>query len=89
MYNNSTIKGLAESAAADFRAAGWPVTEVGNYPSGILPTSTVYFRPGTGEEASARRLGAEFGLRVEPRFPGLQQAKPGLIVIVTRDFQRR
>jgi hypothetical protein len=89
VYNNSTIKGLAERAAGDFRSAGWTVTEVGNYSSGIIPTSTVYFQPGTGEEAAARRLGDEFGLRVEPRFRGLQQASPGLIVIATRDFQQR
>lgn len=89
MYNNSTITGLADRAADHFRAAGWPVTEVGNYSSGIIPTSTVYYRPGTDEESSARRLGDEFGLRVEPRFAGLQQASPGLIVIVTRDYRRR
>lgn len=89
VYNNSTIPGLAATAAANFRAAGWPVEAVGNYPSGIIPTSTVYFRPGTGEEAAARQLGAEFGLRVEPRFAGLDAAPSGLIVIVTNDYQRR
>jgi hypothetical protein len=89
VYNNSTIPGLAAKAAADFRAAGWPVEAVGNYSSGIIPTSTVYYRPGTDEEAAARQLGAEFGLRVEPRFAGLGGASPGLIVIVTNDYQRR
>ncbi len=35
-------------AADDFRGAGWTVDAVANYPSseGIIPTSTVYFRPG-------------------------------------------
>jgi hypothetical protein len=89
VYNNSTIPGLAAKAAADFRAAGWPVEAVGNYSSGIIPTSTVYFRPGTDEEAAARQLGAEFGLRVEPRFAGLAGATPGLIVIVTNDYHGR
>lgn len=89
VYNNSTIPGLASRAAADFRSAGWPVEEVGNYPGGIIPTSTVYFRPGSGEEVAARQLGSEFGLRVEPRFAGLGDATPGLIVIVTNDYQRR
>ncbi len=89
VYNNSTIPGLANRAAEDFRSAGWPVEEVGNYPGGIIPTSTVYFRPGSGEEVAARQLGSEFGLRVEPRFAGLGDASPGLIVIVTNDYQRR
>ena len=88
VYNNSTITGLAARAADDFRNAGWTVEEVGNYPSGIIPTSTVYYRPGTGEQAAAQRIGTEFGLRAEPRFAGLDDASPGLIVIVTNDYQR-
>lgn len=86
VYNNSTISGLAARAAEDFRRAGWTVIEVSNYPSGIIPTSTVYYRPGTPEEAAARVLGNRFDLRVEPRFPGIDQASPGLIVIVTNDY---
>lgn len=89
VYNNGTIPHLAERAAQEFRNAGWTVTTVGNYAKGIIPTSTVYFRPGTDEEAAAAELGREFGLRVEPRFPGIDDATPGLIVIVTNDFQRR
>lgn len=89
VYNNSTIPGLAARAAADFRNAGWPVEEVANYPFGIIPTSTVYYRQGTGEQAAATTLGNEFGMRVEPRFVGLNDASPGLIVIVTNDYQKR
>jgi hypothetical protein len=88
VYNNSTISGLAARAAEDFRNAGWPVEVVDNYPHGVIPTSTVYFRPGTNEEAPATELGAEFGMRVSPRFEGLQDASPGLIVIVTNDYRR-
>jgi hypothetical protein len=88
VYNNSTIPGLAARAAEDFRRAGWPIDEVGNYPQGIIPTTTVYYRPGTGEEASARALGEQFGMRVNPRFDGLQSATPGIIVIVTNDYGR-
>lgn len=86
VYNNSTIKGLASRAAEDFRRAGWRVDEVGNYPHGIIPTSTVYFTPKSGEETAAQELGRQFGLRVAPRFEGIQNASPGLIVIVTRDY---
>jgi hypothetical protein len=87
VYNNSTITGLAATASSDFQRGGWTVSESRNYPDGIIPTSTVYYRPGTGEEASAQRLADEYGLRVEPRFEGIQDASPGLIVIVTRDFK--
>ena len=89
MYNNSTITGLAARAADDFRSAGWTVNTVDNYASGTIPTSTVYYRPGTGEQAAAQRMGTEFGLRAQPRFTGLADASPGLIVIVTNDYQRR
>ncbi|MGI5126156.1 LytR C-terminal domain-containing protein [Pseudonocardia sp. CA-107938] len=90
VYNNSTIQGLAARAAADLRAAGWQVTEIKGYPGGIIPTSTVYFRPESpAEEASARELGAQFGLRVEQRFAGIQDATPGLIVIVTKDYKAK
>jgi hypothetical protein len=87
VYNNSTISGLAATASSDFQRGGWTVSESRNYPDGIIPTSTVYYRPGTGEQASAQRLADEYGLRVEPRFEGIQDASPGLIVIVTRDFK--
>jgi hypothetical protein len=89
VYNNSTISGLAAVAAEDFRSAGWQVEQVANYPSGRIPTSTVYFRPGTAEQQAAALMGGEFGLRVEQRFDGLDEASPGLIVIVTDDYQRR
>ena len=89
VYNNSTITGLAARAAADFRNAGWQVEEVGNYPSGIIPTSTVYYRPGTSEQQAAQALADQFGLRVEPRFSGLDEASPGLIVIATNDYRGR
>jgi hypothetical protein len=89
VYNNSTITGLAAQAAADFRNAGWQVEEVANYPYGIIPTSTVYYRPGTGEQQAARAIGDQFSLRVEPRFEGLDDASPGLIVIATNDYRGR
>jgi hypothetical protein len=88
VYNNSTITGLAADAAGDFTARGWAVGEVSNYPFGIIPTTTVYYRPGTAEQSIAEELANEFGLRVNPRFEGLRDASPGVIVIVTNDFPR-
>jgi hypothetical protein len=88
VYNNSTITGLATRAADDFRRAGWPIDVIDNYSQGIIPTTTVYFRPGTDEEVAAHALGDRFGMRVNPRFEGLRDASPGLIVIVTNDYGR-
>lgn len=84
VYNNSTINGLAQTAADDMTNAGWSVIEVGNYSQGVIPTSTVYYQP--GQESAADTLAAEFGLRSEPRFEGLQSASPGIIVIITKDY---
>jgi 8-oxo-dGTP pyrophosphatase MutT (NUDIX family) len=86
VYNNSLIQGLAAKAQSDFEAAGWTVTEASNFSNGTVPTSTVYFQPGTSEEAAARELASEFGLRVEPRFQALEDASPGIIVIIQNDY---
>lgn len=84
VYNNSRIQGLAERAADDFRSAGWQVESVGNYNRGVIPTSTVYYQP--GNEAAARALADEFGMRANPGFDGLQFGGDGLVVIVTREY---
>jgi hypothetical protein len=89
VYNNSRIPGLAEQAAEDFRSDGWEVTEVGNYPYGIISTTTVYYRPGTDEVQPANALAEGWGMRAKERFEGLADASPGIIVIVTKDYQRR
>ncbi len=86
VYNNSTVRGLAARAARDLTAAGWTVVEVGNYARGTILTSTVYYQEGTDQQASAQALGAQFAMRVEPRFPGIVNSGPGLIVIVTKDY---
>lgn len=87
VYNNSTIKNLAHRAAGDFRKVGYDVPEVGNYSAGRIYATTVYFRPGTVEEAQANEVATHFGARVEPRFEGLEQASSGVIVIVTNDYK--
>jgi hypothetical protein len=87
VFNNSTIRGLAARAADDFRAQGWNVVEVSNYSAGTIPATTAYYLPGTDDETAAKVLAAEFGMRAEPRFEGIQQASPGVIVIVTNNYQ--
>ncbi|NIJ10263.1 hypothetical protein FHU38_000607 [Saccharomonospora amisosensis] len=86
VYNNSTVHGLASRAGDDLRSAGWKVVETGNYSGGIIPTTTVYYREGTDEKAAATVLASQFGIRAEPRFHGIADSSPGLIVIVTRDY---
>ncbi|MCU1608642.1 MAG: hypothetical protein QOH09_2048 [Pseudonocardiales bacterium] len=86
VYNNSTIRGLAARAARDLSAAGWTVVEVGNYARGTIPTTTVYYQEGTDQRAAAEALADQFKVRVEARFPGIESASPGLIMIVTNDY---
>ncbi|MBA8826680.1 type IV secretory pathway VirB10-like protein [Saccharopolyspora lacisalsi] len=85
VYNNSKIRDLAHRAAADFRAVGYKVTEIDNY-SGLIPETTVYYRPGTPEKARAEAVAERFGASAKPRFDGIEQASPGIIVIVTKDY---
>ena len=87
VFNNSLIKDLAQRAADDFRGAGWNVNEVGNYSQGIIPTTTAFYRPGTDEEAAAKQLAQEFGIKADVRFPGSENATPGVIVSVTKEYQ--
>ncbi|GAA3893509.1 hypothetical protein GCM10022243_68010 [Saccharothrix violaceirubra] len=87
VYNNSTIVGLGARAAEDVKRAGWEVADTANYSQGQIPTTTVYFRPGTDEEASARQLAEVLHARAEPRFEGIVGAHAGIIVIVTNDYK--
>ena len=84
MLNDSRVNGLADRAAANYRAGGWTVAMVANY-TGQVPTTTVYYGP--DQEPAARRLVAQFpGItRVLPRFPGLPGS--GLTVVLTREYQ--
>jgi hypothetical protein len=83
VLNNSRIDGLADRAAARFRAGGWPVAKTGNF-RGKIPSTTVYYE--RGQQASARAFAARFGgiVRVRPRFATLPAR--GLVVVVTRDY---
>ena len=85
VLNNSRITGLADRAAAQFAAGGWPVAKTGNF-RGQIPSTTVYYE--RGQEASARAFARRFGgiVRVRPRFATLPAR--GLVVVVTRDYAR-
>ena len=83
VLNNSTRSGLADRAAARFRAGGWPIKLTGNF-RGRVEATTVYYAP--GELASAQLLQKSFSglVRVRPRFATLPGS--GLTVVLTRDF---
>jgi hypothetical protein len=87
VLNNSTVRGLANRAADDLRVDGWNVAEVGNYAGTNIPTTTVYFRPGTPEEDAAKQLAERFQARYEPRFDGIRTLPDGIILIVTNDYK--
>ncbi|TCO58077.1 LytR C-terminal domain-containing protein [Actinocrispum wychmicini] len=88
VLNNSKITGLADRAATDFRNRGWNVTAVDNLSEtqAKVPFTTVYYRPGTAEEAEARDLANQFGLHVDRRIEGLRNFGPGLIVVVAKEY---
>ncbi len=86
VLNNSKITGLAATAGDELKADGWRVVGVGNYSASNLPETTVFFRPGTSEEAAARALAAAFGLAVQPRIHTLAGEPAGVIVVVTNDW---
>jgi hypothetical protein len=86
VLNNSRITGLAQNAGKMISAAGFNVVLIGSYSAGIIPATTAYYSPLPGEQQIATELGQQFGMRVEPRFPGIADASPGVIVIVTKNF---
>lgn len=85
VYNNSTVDGLAARVAEELTADGWAVGDVANYDEGVIPTTTVYYTDADGEKAAAEELAGRLGVRAEPRFDGIADAPPGLIVILTSD----
>src|SRR5699024_3369741 len=87
VYNNRLVEELASQGAEDLRDQGWDVAKVSNYPGGVIPSTTAYYRKGTPEKAAALSVASTFGIRAKPRFDGIDDAAPGLIVIVTKDYE--
>ncbi|MGW4480511.1 LytR C-terminal domain-containing protein [Rhodococcus triatomae] len=84
VFNNSTISGLAAETATTLEADGWTVAETGNYSTGNVPTTTVYYSATSAtEKKAAQEIAAELGIPAEQRFSGIASASPGVIVIVT------
>mgnify|MGYP000386184199 CR=1 FL=1 len=53
---------------------------------GVATTLGVVVETPEAAKAAAEEIAKKFGIRSEPRFDGIQDATPGVIVIVTRDF---
>jgi hypothetical protein len=86
VLNNTTITGLAQQAAAQFRAGGWTVTSYGNLQNDIISTCAYYDPSVPGAQASATALRQQFPAikRVVPKFPQLP-AGP-IVVVLTSDY---
>lgn len=85
VFNNSNVSGLASRTASKLRSDGWTIASVQNYTAGSVPTTTVYYGTGAGEQQAAQRIAQELGVTAEPRFAGIKDATPGVIVILTGD----
>ncbi len=86
VLNNTTVQGLAASAATQFRQGGWTVNDVGNLQNDILSTCA-YFDPGDSDaEGAAQALQQQFpGIkRVRPKFSGLPSGP--VVVVLTPDW---
>nr|WP_157535537.1 LytR C-terminal domain-containing protein [Nocardia inohanensis] len=84
VFNNSMVAGLAGKTRDQLVASGYNVTETGNYGSGNIPKTTVYYSNSSAKEkALAIAIAGELGASAEPRFDGIADSPSGVIVIVT------
>lgn len=83
VLNNGVVPGLAAKTGGQLTGEGFNVTEVGNYPGGVISKTTVYYGSSPKEQALAQAIASELGCSAEPRFPGISDSPAGVIVIVT------
>lgn len=86
VLNNTTVGGLAATAAHRFESGGWTVTSYGNYQNDILSTCAYYDPSSAGARAAARALQRQFPTikRVEPKFAELPEGP--VVVVLTPDY---
>lgn len=82
VLNNSTVQGLANTTAASLSASGWQVGNVGNYNASVVGGTTVYYGDSPGEQQVAERVAASLGAATAPRFAGIADQPPGVVVIL-------
>lgn len=83
VFNNSNVAGLAAQTASLLEDEGFTVAETGNYSDGLLAQTSVYYGTSTGERETAMAVAAALGVTAQPRFAGIEDSSPGVIVIVT------
>ncbi|MEU5842345.1 LytR C-terminal domain-containing protein [Rhodococcus sp. NPDC047139] len=83
VLNNSEVAGLAAQTATFLEDEGFTVSETGNYSEGLLAQTSVFYGTSPGEQQTATAVAEALGVSAQPRFEGLQNAAPGVIVIVT------
>jgi len=86
VLNTTSINGLADTAAQQFEAGGWTVTDKENYSNDILSTCAYYDPSDPANEQQAEQLQQEFPAikRIKERFPELP-AGP-IVVALTSDY---
>ncbi|WP_245718487.1 LytR C-terminal domain-containing protein [Nocardia miyunensis] len=83
VLNNSTVAGLAAKTKTKLTANGWNVTGTGNYASGVLSKTTVFYENSPHQQATAQAIASQLGGIAQPRTSALSGSAPGIIVIVT------
>lgn len=83
VLNNSNVTGLAAQTAGLLEDEGFTVAETGNYSDGVIASTSVYYGTGPGERQTAEAVAEALGVAAQPRFAGIADSAPGVIVIVT------
>ncbi|KOS57232.1 LytR C-terminal domain-containing protein [Rhodococcus rhodochrous] len=83
VLNNSNVTGLAAQTAGLLEDEGFTVAETGNYSDGVIASTSVYYGTGPGERQTAEAVAEALGVTAQPRFAGIADSAPGVIVIVT------
>ncbi|MDO1479333.1 LytR C-terminal domain-containing protein [Rhodococcus ruber] len=83
VFNNSNVSGLAAQTAGLLEDEGFTVSETGNYSDGVIESTSVYYGTGPGERQTAEAVAEALGVTAQPRFAGIEDSAPGVIVIVT------
>lgn len=83
VFNNSEVAGLAAQTASLLEDEGFVISETGNYSDGLIATTSVYYGTGAGERETAEAVADALGVTAQPRFEGIANSSPGVIVILT------
>ncbi|WP_109529002.1 MULTISPECIES: LytR C-terminal domain-containing protein [Nocardia] len=81
VLNNSVVAGLASRTASQLQADGWTNVSSGNYASGNIAKTTVYYGDSPGEREAALAIAQELGAPAEPKSAGVDQGA-GVVVIL-------